>query len=350
MLTDQLVSVMSKQQQLGIHTIVATQEPTLDPRLLNLFDVKVVHRSNSPAKARVLQDHLTGAAVRPESDLFRDAVCLQNDQALIFCPTARIHLKEGTTGQHAAQLKTGYIRVKIRPSFTAVSEDEFMASSEPDEGEVLNFGPIRQLDTCPSNRVPSHAAVTSEDNRPRPSELAPASRQMMNHLQQASTDSPVLGSAPPAARPVRPRGPTPVQASSARFTADMSNDHITACLQSETTNLLRQNSNSISFQDVRTAAAIAAGVQAGFFNDGKDGKWRNLSRKIIHAQIVSSFVQVVVTPANLLSECLCQRLSHSETEIQMSKKADCETCVWRCCYREQIWQKPCRTFPIVRSP
>jgi hypothetical protein len=282
-LTDQLVSVMSKQQQLGIHTIVATQEPTLDPRLLNLFDVKIVHRFNSPARARLLQDHLTGAAVNPEPDLFRDTVCLQTDQALIFCPTARIHLKEGTTGQHAAELKPGYIRVKIRPSFTAVSEDEFMASSEPDEGEVLDFGPIRQLDTCSSNRVPSHAAV-SEDNRPRPSYSAPASRQMMNHLQQASTPSTVLGSAPPAARPVRPRGPTPVQAASARVTADMGNDHLTACLRSETTNLLRQNPKSVSFQDVRTAAATAAGVQAVFFNDGK---WRNLSKKIIHDQIVS---------------------------------------------------------------
>jgi hypothetical protein len=332
---------MSKQQQLGIHTIVATQEPTLDPRLLNLFDVKVVHRFNSPAKARLLQDHLTGAAVHPEPDLFRDTVCLQNDQALIFCPTARIHLKEGTTGQHAAQLKTAYIRVKIRPSFTAVSEDEFMASSEPDEGEVLDFGPIRQLDTCPSNSVPSHAAVKSEDNRPRLSDLAPASRQMMNHLQQASTDSTVLGSAPPATRPVRPRGPTPVQAASARFTADMSNDHLTACLRSETTNLLRQNPKSVSFQDVRTAAATAAGVQAVFFNDGK---WRNLSKKIIHDQIVRSFVQVVVTPANLPSGCFYQRLSHSETEIRMSKKADCETCVWRCFDREQIWQKTWRNL------
>jgi hypothetical protein len=64
----------------------------------------------------------------------------------------------------------------------------------------------------------------------------------------------------------------------------MGNDHLTACLRSETTNLLRQNPKSVSFQDVRTAAATAAGVQAVFFNDGK---WRNLSKKIIHDQIVS---------------------------------------------------------------
>ena len=351
-LTDQLVSVMSKQQQLGIHTIVATQEPTLDLRLLNLFDVKIVHRFNSPAGIRLLQDNLTGPAVSPEQDLFRDAVCLQTDQALIFCPTARIHLKESTTGQHVAQLKTGFIRVKIRPSFTAVSDDEYKASSEIDEGEVLeyelDFGPIRPLHTCTSNGVPSHTA-DSEDNRPTgPSDLAPACRQIVNHLQQAATPSAVLTTAPPTARPVRPRGPSTVRAAPARVTADVNNDHLIACLRSETTNLLHQNPKSISFNNARNAAARTARVPAEFL---LQGKWLKLSKGIIHNQIVSSLVLVVTTPADPLLGCSCQSLSHSETENQLSKKADCETCVadllaGGAFIENKLCQKAWRSFPL----
>lgn len=337
-LTDQLVSVMSKQQQLGIHTIVTTQEPTLDRRLLNLFDVKIVHRFNSPVGTRLLQDHLTGPAVSPEQDLFRDAVCLQTDQALIFCPTARIHLQESTTGQHAAQLKTGFIRVKIRPSFTAVSEDEFMASSELDEGEVLeyelDFGPIRPLDTCTSNGVPARTAVREQNRPTRPSGLAPASRQMVNHLQQAAAPP----AAPPTASPVRPQGPSTVRAAPARVT---NRDHLVACLRSETTNLLRQNPKAISFTLARNAAARTAAVHEEFFYQGR---WLKLSRAIIHDQIVSSLVLVVTTPADLLLGCSCQSLSHSKTETQLSKKADCGTCVADLLavgvlYREPICQK-----------
>ena len=92
--TDQLTSVICQQRHLATRVIIATQEPTLSPRLLDLCNVTIVHRFLSPAWFTVLKGHLAGAAHGGSNcdgalpDLFRHIIGLGTGEALVFSPTA----------------------------------------------------------------------------------------------------------------------------------------------------------------------------------------------------------------------------------------------------------------------
>ena len=97
-LTDTMLSVIRQQRHLGARVIIATQEPTISPALLDLCNVTIVHRFTSPAWYSAIEKHIAGAATAKgskstaESDLFRDIVQLATGEALLFCATALVDI------------------------------------------------------------------------------------------------------------------------------------------------------------------------------------------------------------------------------------------------------------------
>ena len=51
--TDSLLSVIRLQRHLATRVIIATQEPTISPKLLDLCSMTIVHRFTSPAWLKV---------------------------------------------------------------------------------------------------------------------------------------------------------------------------------------------------------------------------------------------------------------------------------------------------------
>lgn len=67
-LTDSLLSVIRQQRHLATRIIIATQEPTIAPALLDLCSMTVVHRFTSPAWLKALEGHLAGFSLDEEAN------------------------------------------------------------------------------------------------------------------------------------------------------------------------------------------------------------------------------------------------------------------------------------------
>ena len=120
------MSIIRQQRHLGTRVMIATQEPTLDTRLLDLCNVVIVHHFSSPAWFDVLKGHLAGSRGDKErssmiNEIFSTIVKLKTGHALVFAPRAMLHIQANVgVGQPAiATLGDGYVRVIIRPRVTA---------------------------------------------------------------------------------------------------------------------------------------------------------------------------------------------------------------------------------------
>ncbi|KKA22953.1 hypothetical protein T310_3004 [Rasamsonia emersonii CBS 393.64] len=106
--TETLLSVIRQQRHLATRVVIATQEPTLSPSLLDLCNVTIVHRFTSPAWFKALEGHLAGAVIgkyrggkkAAEGDegeplrLFDQIVRLTTGEALVFSPTAMLDVAD----------------------------------------------------------------------------------------------------------------------------------------------------------------------------------------------------------------------------------------------------------------
>ncbi|KLJ13847.1 hypothetical protein EMPG_11229 [Blastomyces silverae] len=138
-LTDTLLSLIRQQRHLATRVIIATQEPTLSPNLLDLCNVTIVHRFTSPAWFTTLRGHLAGAAIDDNNkskyapdNLFSRIVTLKTGEALVFCPSAILDitsdeaLEESMLSPGEPKLKAlrirelgpRYVRVRIRKRVT----------------------------------------------------------------------------------------------------------------------------------------------------------------------------------------------------------------------------------------
>ncbi|KAJ9217610.1 hypothetical protein DTO166G4_792 [Paecilomyces variotii] len=106
--TDTLLSVIRQQRHLGTRVVIATQEPTLSPDLLDLCNVTIVHRFSSPAWYKMLEAHLAAALIGKQrqqrttvdsGNLFDQIVKLKTGEALLFCPTAAVDVATDDTGE-----------------------------------------------------------------------------------------------------------------------------------------------------------------------------------------------------------------------------------------------------------
>ena len=66
--TESLLSVIRQQRHLATRVIIATQEPTISPSLLDLCSMTIVHRFTSPAWMNALQNHLAGLSTNEDED------------------------------------------------------------------------------------------------------------------------------------------------------------------------------------------------------------------------------------------------------------------------------------------
>ncbi|ERF73939.1 hypothetical protein EPUS_05362 [Endocarpon pusillum Z07020] len=137
--TEDLVSIIRQQRHLATRVLIATQEPTLSPALIDLCNVTVVHRFLSPAWFETLKKHLAGARSTGSndsssvSDIFRTIVGLQTGEALLFSPTALLDigvqdLTRPFARRPLEKLTDSYIKLRIRKRVTTDGGKSIMAS------------------------------------------------------------------------------------------------------------------------------------------------------------------------------------------------------------------------------
>lgn len=125
--TESLLSVIRQQRHLGTRVIIATQEPTISPKLLDLTSMTIVHRFTSPAWLTELKSHLAAVSSESEAskrgvqDLFEKIVALDAGEALVFSPSAMLGVdsRDGSGSPRMLKLGTRYIKVRVRQRITA---------------------------------------------------------------------------------------------------------------------------------------------------------------------------------------------------------------------------------------
>lgn len=98
--TEKLLHVIRLQRHLATRMVVATQEPTISTKFLDLSSMTIVHRFTSPEWYQVLRSHLAGMSspreagtanagdARKVDQIFDEIVELDTGEALLFSPSA----------------------------------------------------------------------------------------------------------------------------------------------------------------------------------------------------------------------------------------------------------------------
>ena len=139
--TESLLQVIRQQRHLATRVVIATQEPTISPRLLDLSTITIVHRFTSPDWFKALQAHLAGISGhegpyrRAIGEILKTIVSLDAGQALLFSPTAMLDLvkqnSERVSTATAEKLSTKYIKIRVRKRLTADGGQSLMAVAQP---------------------------------------------------------------------------------------------------------------------------------------------------------------------------------------------------------------------------
>ncbi|KAI3337164.1 hypothetical protein HD806DRAFT_528741 [Xylariaceae sp. AK1471] len=131
-LTNDLTAIIRQQRHTGTRVLIATQEPTLSPELIDLANATFVHRFLSPAWHEILKKHLAGANRQHSGNgnpLFDTIVALRTGEALLFCPTAHVDIDESPDGcKKARPLGNSFAKLRIRRRLTADGGRSIMAT------------------------------------------------------------------------------------------------------------------------------------------------------------------------------------------------------------------------------
>lgn len=78
--------------------LIATQEPTLSPTLLDLCSMSIIHRFSSPAWFASIKDHLGAASkmvstTEHQNDMFKRILNLDVGESLVFAPSAFVGVR-----------------------------------------------------------------------------------------------------------------------------------------------------------------------------------------------------------------------------------------------------------------
>ncbi len=129
--TESLLTIIRQQRHLATRVIIATQEPTISPKLLDLSSMTIVHRFTSPSWLQALKTHLAGisnndesSSQRDVSEIFKEIVNLEAGQALLFSPSAildTVNDQEGDGHINLRPKKLGlrYVKLRVRKRLTA---------------------------------------------------------------------------------------------------------------------------------------------------------------------------------------------------------------------------------------
>ena len=113
--TETLLQVIRQQRHLAARVIIATQEPTISTKLLDLCTMTIVHRFTSPEWMAALKSHLAGVSEysdttkRSAKEVFDIILKLEVGEALLFSPTAMMDVKDGKLerlGTEFAKMRT----------------------------------------------------------------------------------------------------------------------------------------------------------------------------------------------------------------------------------------------------
>ncbi|KAK7182356.1 hypothetical protein PSPO01_11590 [Paraphaeosphaeria sporulosa] len=132
--TEKLLRTVREQRHQAVRVVVATQEPSINPQLLDLCSITMVHRCTSPAWFKVLKQHIAAiylnslsspmtadeddkTAEIPQDDkaLFNEIVELKLGESLLFCPTAAFSV----FGRGIRRMEGIYVKFKTRQRVTA---------------------------------------------------------------------------------------------------------------------------------------------------------------------------------------------------------------------------------------
>ena len=124
--TQSLLQVIREQRHLATRVVIATQEPTISPALLDLSSMTIVHRFTSPSWLTVLKSHLAGMSVEGETSrrdiagIFKQIVNLEAGQALLFSPSAMagVDTKADPDRLKMQKLGVGYLKIGVRKRLT----------------------------------------------------------------------------------------------------------------------------------------------------------------------------------------------------------------------------------------
>ena len=136
--TESLLSVIRLQRHLATRVIIATQEPTISQKLLDLCSMTIVHRFTSPSWLQALKTHLAGVSVfdddetRDIKQIFKKIVDLEAGEALLFSPSMMLRVSEvdtaGATVLQTKKLGMGYLKMRVRYRVTADGGRSIMAA------------------------------------------------------------------------------------------------------------------------------------------------------------------------------------------------------------------------------
>lgn len=145
--TEQLLTTIRLQRHTGTRVIIATQEPTISERLMDLCSITIVHHFNSPAWFTAIKSHLAGASEADHQEMFERIVRLNVGESLVFSPSSFVCMDN----EVANKLGTGYMKMKTRSrkgidfgkSKMAGEDDDSSGSDETtdeDDGPISSRG------------------------------------------------------------------------------------------------------------------------------------------------------------------------------------------------------------------
>ncbi|KAK5123569.1 hypothetical protein LTR85_002607 [Meristemomyces frigidus] len=113
--TDDLLTTIREQRHNATRVIVATQEPSISEKLLDLCSISIVHHFNSPAWFAAIRGHLGGASSLVTSDqqqqnMFEQIVDLQVGESLVFSPSSFVCVADG----EPKNLSSAALKMKTR--------------------------------------------------------------------------------------------------------------------------------------------------------------------------------------------------------------------------------------------
>jgi hypothetical protein len=144
--TAKLLRTVREQRHQAVRVVVATQEPSINPQLLDLCSITMVHRCTSPAWFAVLKKHIAAlylqslpssltagagatAAGGQQDDkaLFKEIVMLKLGESLLFCPTAAV----AVAGAGIGRMEGGYVKLRTRQRVTGDGGKSRLAAEGP---------------------------------------------------------------------------------------------------------------------------------------------------------------------------------------------------------------------------
>jgi hypothetical protein len=109
--TEKLLKTIREQRHTGTSVVVATQEPTINSRLLDLCNIFMVHRCTSPAWLAALKSHVAGLSIGDVDGesingrtLLDMIVRLKLGESLMVCATAAVDV----AGDEVVRMNAGF--------------------------------------------------------------------------------------------------------------------------------------------------------------------------------------------------------------------------------------------------